>query len=114
MYSNIHPIYAVWWFKLVTNVVLNLCAYVIYQKCINKMLFLKYKIFHQMSSQNAGNVISEPPIVKNFPWTPIRVTKYEPPPDKTKTLRLWYGTDRAIIFKWSPEVCPMASEVMSS
>ena len=30
--SNIQPIYAVWWFKLVTNVVLNLFACVIYHK----------------------------------------------------------------------------------
>ena len=43
-----------------------------------------------MCSQNAGNVISEPPILKISPGPPIRVTKYEPPPppDKTKTLRL--------------------------
>ena len=32
MYSNIEPIYAVLWFKLVTSVVSNLYAYVIYDK----------------------------------------------------------------------------------
>ena len=37
-----------------------------------------------MCSQNAGNVISEPPILKISPGPPIRVTKYEPPPTKPK------------------------------
>ena len=36
---SIQPIYAVWWFKLATNVVLNLYAYVIYHKMHKKMLF---------------------------------------------------------------------------
>ena len=31
-----------------------------------------------MCSQNAGNVISEPPILKISPGPPIRVAKYEP------------------------------------
>ena len=39
------------------------------------MLFEKYKIFHQMCFQNAGNVISEPLILKIFqgacPRTPL-------------------------------------------
>ena len=34
---SIQPIYAVWWFKLATNVVLNLYAYVIYHKMHKKM-----------------------------------------------------------------------------
>ena len=44
------------------------------------MLFLKYKIFHQMCSQNAGNVISEPPILKISPGPPLESLSMTPPP----------------------------------
>ena len=45
------------------------------------MLFSKYKIFHQMCSHDAGNVIQEPLNLK-FLYKPPP----PPPPDKTKTL----------------------------
>ena len=63
------------------------------------MLFLKYKIFHQMCSQNAGNVISEPPILKISPEPPIRVTKYEPPPQTKPKLYAYVCTRRLDYFQ---------------
>ena len=40
-----------------------------------------------MCSQNAGNVISEPPILRISPGPPLESLSMSPP-DKTKTLRL--------------------------
>ena len=44
-----------------------------------------------MCSQNAGNVISKPPILKIFPGPSLESPSMSsPPPDKTKTPRLCY------------------------
>ena len=59
------------------------------------MLFEKFKIFHQMCFQNAGNVISEPLILKLFqgacPRPPLGVTNYEPLRTKPKLYAYAYN-----------------------
>ena len=57
MYSDVQPIYTVWWFKFVTKCCIkyNLYAYVIYHKMHQYNVVLKVKIFHKISSQTAGN-----------------------------------------------------------